>query len=146
MTSIRGRRGRDPEQHLIHENRAAADAFKGMFGEITGVAEGEGEGAYIAELRFHNGVTYGGFAIPLTAALPEVPASLTVARAVDPVEVTTTGPDEAVAINHDLGYLPIVQVLNDVDDSIVAASVQHHDEQNVTVTIPLAGDYTILLR
>lgn len=146
MTSIRGRRGRDPEQHLIHENRTAADAFKGMFGEITGVAEGAGEGANIAELRFHNGVTYGGFAIPLAPALPPVPSSIPVARAVEPVEVTTTGANEAVAINHDLGYLPIVQVIDDSDNSVVDAKVQHHDEQNVTVTIPLAGDYVIVLR
>lgn len=137
-------RGRDPEQHVVHATRAEADRFKGMHGEITLVADGTTDPGSIVELRAHNGVKYGGFAIPLTDS-GATPTPLPVSRVVPPMAVTTTGADEAVVVEHGLGYFPMVQVLDNTGLP-VAAPIQHHDDQSLSVTIAAAGDYEIILR
>lgn len=139
-------RGRDPEQHLVHGSRAEADKYKGMHGEITLVADGTGDRSAIIELRVHNAIVYGGFIIPLLPA-QEVAAPLTVARAVTPLPVTTTGVNEVVVVTHELGYTPMVQVINSVNNTVVNNLViEHHDTSSLSVTIPAAGSYEILLR
>lgn len=146
MTSLTGRRGRDPEQHLVHESRAAADRYKGMHGELTFVAEGNEEGAALVEIRAHNGLQYGGFSVPVVQARDNLASTLPLARVVPPIEVTTTVDPEVVPISHELGYFPIVQVLDNTGQVVPGALIVHDDAENVSVTIPTAGDYTVVLR
>lgn len=123
-------RGRDPEQNLIHATVAEADAFKGMHGQITAVANGVGDQATIIQLRFHNGVAYGGFIVPLTPAA-EVPAPIALSRVVGPLAVQTSDVNEIVNITHELGYLPMVQVLG-ADGRQLAVDVVHNDDQSLS--------------
>lgn len=146
MTSLSSRRGRDPENHLIHENRSAADNYKGMHGELTFLADGTGDTATVVEIRAHNGLTYGGFSIPLVPSRDSVPALLPVARVVPPIPVTTTTAPEVVPISHELGYFPLVQVLDENGQVVADALIVHDDDENLSITLPLAGDYTIILR
>lgn len=138
------RRGRDPEQHVVHTSVAQANAFKGLHGELTFLADGAGAESPIIEIRAHDGLRYGGYSIPVTPAAA-VPAPMPVARAVAPVPVTTTADSEAVVIAHELGYYPMVQVLK-ADGTPGVVTLEHHDAQSLTLVIATAGIYAVYLR
>lgn len=141
MSSTKQRLGRDPELHQIHTTVAEANAYKGHRGEITLVQDATGA---LFQLRAHDGVQVGGFVAALAAA--SSPAGMAPnSVAVPPIERVTAAANEEVAINHGLGYQPVV-VVTSAAGAAVAVTVVHNDADNVTITIPTAGTYTIQLR
>ena len=110
MTTKR-ERGRDPEQHVVHAGYAQANIYIGMHGQITGIADVIGDDPKaIVELRFHDGITPGGHMIPLIPAVLTPRSPLTFAS-VPPEFIVDSG--QSLTINHELGYYPLVQVMNE---------------------------------
>ena len=137
------RRGRDPEQHIVHNSPEEADLFIGLHGEISLVQDEDG----ITQLRAHDGYTAGGAVfIPAASELAEIfPARV----ALPPLDITVD--DSGVfTIQHELGYKPIVQVLT-AAGAVVAVQLLHDDDENLTLTFdpaPAAGtteDYTVFI-
>lgn len=132
------RRGRDPEQHVVHSSKAEADKFIGLLGEISLVRDG----LSIVELRAHDGSTPGGAAQSLRAAA-NIGAGLPSRVVVPPLTVTTDGAG-VVTVHHQLGYFPIVQVL-DVSGLRLDAEILHIDNENLEITVPVPGDVIVNL-
>lgn len=112
MTTKR-ERGRDPEQHVTHAGISAADNFIGMHGELTMVAEGGSDHAHVIQLRAHNGIEAGGYVVPVIPAT-EPRAPLTFAS----VPPEFNAPGASLLVTHELGYKPLVQVL-DADGIVI---------------------------
>ena len=132
MTTNR-ERGRDPEQHVTHAGAAAADNFTGMHGELTFVAEGGSAHAAVIQLRAHNGIDAGGYVVAAVAA-SEPRAVLPVASV--PPEFTAAG--EETLISHELGYFPLVQVL-DAGGYVVPPISVEVNELEITVAAPASN-------
>lgn len=137
------RRGRDPEQHVVHNSPVEAGQFVGMHGEVSLVQDNDG----ITQLRAHDGRTSGGaiFFAATTALAANFPPRI----ALPPLEITVD--DSGIfTIHHQLGYKPIVQVLTPAG-VMVGAQVVHNDVENLTLTFspaPAAGtteDYTVFI-
>ena len=141
--STKIRRGRDPEQHVVHNSPEAADLFVGLHGEISLVQDEDG----ITQLRAHDGYTAGGAVfIPVAS---ELAATFPARVALPPLDITVD--DSGVfTIQHELGYKPIVQVLT-ATGAVFGAAVMHDDDENLTLTFdpaPAAGtteDYTVFI-
>lgn len=133
MTTNR-ERGRDPEQHVTHAGAAAADNFTGMHGELTFVAEGGSAHAAVIQLRAHNGIDAGGYVVAAVAA-SEPRAVLPVASV--PPEFTAWG--GGTLISHELGYFPLVQVLNDLGYVVPPTSIAVN-ELEITVASPASNE------
>ena len=137
------RRGRDPEQHVVHNSLAEADLFVGLHGEISLVQDYEG----ITQLRAHDGHTPGG-AVFISAA-SALAATFPARVALPPLAITVD--DSGVfTVQHELGYKPFVQVLTSTG-AVFGAAVMHDDDENLTLTFdpaPAAGtteDYTVFI-
>lgn len=142
MSATKHRLGRDPELHEIHETAVEANRYIGKPGEITFTRAVPG--GSLVDLRCHDGLTPGGYAAQLEVAA-SVPGMLANAKAVPPIAATlAAGVDYAV--HHQLGYMPMVQVLDAANAVITAIAVTHHDTENLSINTPVAGDYLIILR
>jgi len=96
------------------------------------------------KLRVQDGHTPGGFAVSLAAA-GTVLAQLPAAALVPTINATGALASTPFNIQHELGYYPLVQVL-DATGLLVNAVVQHFDNENLAVTVPADGNYSIILR
>lgn len=134
-------RGRDPEQHMVQSSAEAA-THVGKHGEITLERE-SAEGAIIA-LRAHNGYDKGGARVAL-----EDPASvagmLPNAKVLAPLEYEALTAGDVFTIHHQLGYEPMVLVI-DEDGRYADVAIVHDDEENVSITFADAGLYKVQLR
>ena len=116
MTTKR-ERGRDPEQHVIHPGREVGNAYIGMHGQITGIADVLADDPKaIVELRFHDGITPGGHAVPLIPGAETPRSPLTFASVPPEFPLPAGG---TLTINHELGYRPLVQLIA-ADGEVVA--------------------------
>ena len=114
MTTKR-ERGRDPEQHVVHASRAEANAFTGMHGQLTFVAGIDvADAKAILEARAHNGLKPGGYIVPMIPS-EEVRSPLTFASV--PPNFVAPAMDDLL-ISHELGYIPLVQVLDAVGNIV----------------------------
>ncbi len=128
MSGPQARKGRDPELHIVHQGLAAANAYPGQYGELTFVADANGD---IIQLRAHNGTKLGGFAMPLA---PGAGLMASMCRVVLPPFPITVPAGGSFTLNHVLGYIPDVQLLN-ADGDIVTLpdiSITHDDVENTT--------------
>ena len=133
MTTKR-ERGRDPEQHVTHAGISAADNFTGMHGELTMVAEAGSAHAQVIQLRAHNGIDIGGYVVPVIPAdEPRAPLPL----ASVPPKFPATG--ETTLITHELGYTPLVQVI-DANGRVVPQTTLQVDGMVVTVAGPASNN------
>jgi hypothetical protein len=141
MSATKVRLGRDPELHLIHETRAEADAYTGRPGELTYVRSAPA--GPLIQVRAHDGLVKGGYAVQLEPPT-EITTFMRLAAAVPPMNVAVPG-TSPYTVHHQLGYFPIVQVLNTAGAQ-VGVNIVHNDAENVTLTFPVAGNYTLILR
>lgn len=133
MTTNR-ERGRDPEQHVTHAGAAAANNFTGMHGELTFVAEGGSAHAAVIQLRAHNGIDAGGYVV---AAVPASEPRAVLPTASVPPAFSAAG--EETLISHELGYTPLVQVL-DADGYVVPPNSIEVTELEITVAAPASNE------
>ena len=135
------RRGRDPELHEIHIDIAAANEYTGQHGELTFVADEDGN---IIQLRAHNGQKKGGFAVPMAPGNVMVAAAMRVV--LPPVEITVPA-GGSMTVRHALGYFPDVQMISSLGEimSFGDLSVTHDDVENVTFANAGATDLTLLV-
>lgn len=110
------RRGRDPEQHQVHDVAGAAN-YLGLLGQISIVRNG----GVMTGIQLHDGTTRGGNITignggsPTAQALPSAPLVAPLARTL----VSAT----PLTVTHNLGYRPLVQVLR-VDTHAVLTDVE----------------------
>lgn len=119
------RRGRDPEQHIVHASAAEANRYTGLHGELTLVVNND----QIVALRAHDGINPGG---AVFTAVP-TPTRIT-------AEANTT-----VVVEHNMGLPPMVTAIGQ-DGSEVRPIAIGHTDTAVLMTFEDAGDYTIILR
>lgn len=141
MTDTARRLGRDPWYHKLHEGFVEADNYRGKPGELTGVIDTAS--GQIVQIRMHNGTQAGGFIVPTVPASSSA-SMVGAAAAVPPISVTQTG-GGPVPINHALGYVPMVQVLDSAGVP-VDFTVVHDDADNLQLTMAVDGTYEVLLR
>lgn len=143
------RRGRDPEQHVVHAGMADANRFKGSHGELTFVAEAVSAdmSRQIIQMRAHNGLDAGGFVVPLVPA--SSPRALLPGAVVYPKVAVTLVEATPLTVQHDLGYWPLVQVVDPATGTVVAdVEIVHSlvDDNSFTVESETAGDFELLIR
>ena len=128
MAGPQGRKGRDPELHFIHTSIAEANRYTGQAGELTFVANANGD---IVQLRAHNGIKAGGFAMPLA---PGAAVMAEMVRVVLPPFVITVPASGSFTLNHLLGYIPDVQLLDGTGAiiNIPDITIVHDDVENTT--------------
>ena len=133
MTTNR-ERGRDPEQHATHAGAAAADNFTGMHGELTFVADGGSAHAAVIQLRAHNGIDAGGYVV---AAVPASEPRAVLPTASVPPAFPAAGKE--TLISHELGYTPLVQVLDAAGHVVPPIRVEVSEIQ-ITAAGPASND------
>jgi hypothetical protein len=128
MSGQQKRRGRDPEVHEIHASLAAANAYVGLAGEMTFVADVNGQ---IIQLRAHNGLAAGGFALPLAPGAAVMAAMTRVVLPPFKVAIPAGG---SMTLSHGLGYIPDVQILSATGEVLRMPDigVTHDDVENLT--------------
>lgn len=97
-------------------------------------------------LRIHNDCRPGGVAlVPMIANCPDENGNPPVIpRLTVPAPVTVPA-GEAVRVNHESGYRPIVQVMDEAGE-LVTVNVQHEDDNNFVVTNSTDGPVTVIYR
>lgn len=144
------RRGRDPEQHVVHAGIADANRFKGMHGELTFVAAAtEDNPRAIVQARLHNGLDNGGFVLQTIPATS--PSSVLPPAVVFPAtEIELPAEDEgegSVVIEHGLGYLPLIQLVSSAGDILLAVpstiTARHLDANRVQISNSAEVDVTL---
>ena len=128
MAGPQGRKGRDPELHFIHTSLAEANRYTGQAGELTFVANANGD---IVQLRAHNGTKIGGYAMPLA---PGSALMAEMVRVVLPPFIITVPALGSFTLNHQLGYIPDVQLLDGSGALVTLTdiSIVHDDFENTT--------------
>lgn len=132
------RRGRDPEQHVLHAGRTEANRFKGSHGELTFVASGVSPSPKaIVELRAHNGLDNGGYGVQMRAASDP---KLLLEQAVVYPELTVTVPATGhFIVVHDLGYRPLIQFIDPTSHELLPTP----PNADITVTHGAANSFRI---
>ena len=142
MTATKHRLGRDPELHEIHETIAQANGYTGKPGEIT--LNRSTLGSELAQLRAHDGQKQGGKVIGLVD-VSSLASLYGYAVAIPPVTVTVTD-GNPINFNHQLGYIPMVQVLDPMGGIVQPSAVVHSDVENTSITFSPIGTYTVIFR
>ena len=143
MAGPQGRKGRDPELHFIHTSIAEANRYIGQAGELSFVANANGD---IIQLRAHNGTKVGGYAMPLA---PGAALMAEMVRVVLPPFIITVPALSSFTLNHQLGYIPDVQLLNGAGAIIMPSdiTITHDDVENTTFNNANSVDetFTVIL-
>lgn len=100
-----------------------------------------------ARLHVQDGHTPGGFVIGLLPG-DSIPAQMQPAVVPPALSYTGEPPATPVLVDHELGYPPLVQVMNAAGQILAEpdVSVMHFDENTLEVTVAAGGDFTIILR
>ena len=134
--ALQSQKGRDVLQHVTQID-GEAEAYVGKLGELSFQRDIEGA---VTSVRAHNHMKPGGYVIAVEPA-GTVAAMLPNAKVVPPIEVEATATAQTVTISHQLGYMPLVQLTDGSTPFVV-----HDDLENVSITFPAPGTYTVLLR
>jgi hypothetical protein len=139
MSKQKGR-GRDPIRAEKHTT-AQANAYTGMDGEISLVDNGSG----IVGARLHDGQLLGGS--PVNAAPAGSAARAYPGAAVVPQSDVTLVSATPFTITHNLGYFPLVQVLQDSNDTVLTdVTVIHTSVNAFTLTRSTGIAVHVLMR